>query len=378
MFTTPLLTPLVACLSLMLATLAPASGQPGAAASPTPSLSPTPTLTPTATLTPTPTPAPAEQGLSIFHACILGVVEGITEYLPVSSTGHLILTSNLLGIKTPAFKRAIDDFEIIIQGGAILAVLGLYWSRFAQMFRGILGKDPDGLRLFINVCIAFVPAAGIGFFLNSTIKSYLFFPVPVIIAMIVGGVYMLVIDTLVIKPRRARALAGTGIKPGIEVKPGTEVKPGMDTSATAEGREVTDLTPVQALIIGFMQVLAMWPGTSRSMMTITGGVLVGLKPRAAAEFSFLLGMPTLLAATLYSLYKNLKQSKEIGEPNMFVQLGYLPVAVGIIVAAISAAIAVKWLVGFLNRHGLAPFGYYRIVLGAVLIVLLMMGKLQVG
>jgi len=125
-----------------------------------------------------------------------------------------------------------------------------------------------------------------------------------------------------------------------------------------------------------MQTIAMWPGTSRSMMTIAGGVLVGLKPKQAAEFSFLLGLPTLGGACVYSLSKNLKNASEMGTPNMFETLGWMPIIIGIVVAAISAALAVRWLVSFLNKHGLAPFGYYRLVLAAVLGILIATGSVS--
>ena len=126
--------------------------------------------------------------MHILHAVILGLVEGITEYLPVSSTGHLIITSALLGLKDPASKDAIDAFEIVIQGGAILAVVGLYWPRFVQMLRGLTGADPAGFRLLTNVLVAFVPAAGIAFFTHNWITAHLFLPVPVVAALIIGGV----------------------------------------------------------------------------------------------------------------------------------------------------------------------------------------------
>jgi len=275
-----------------------------------------------------------------WQAVILGLVEGITEYLPVSSTGHLILASALMGLDTPEQKGAVDAFNIVIQGGAILAVLGLYFPRVKQMVRGLLGKDPEGLRLATLLIIAFLPAAVLGVLFDDWIEEKLFSIVPVLVALAVGGIYMIVLDRWQIRRHREHEEQKT--------------------------REITSLTYMQALTIGFLQVIAMWPGTSRSMMTITGGVLVGLRPRQAAEFSFLLGLPTLGGATVYKLYKNLSESAEAGTPNLFEQLGWTSVLIGLVVATISAALAVKWLVSFLNRHGLAPFGYYRLALCAVL------------
>lgn len=291
-----------------------------------------------------------------WQAVILGLVEGITEYLPVSSTGHLIIVGDLLKLgQTPQSKAALDAFNIVVQGGAILAVAGLYFPRFLQMLRGLLGRDPVGLRLFINIVIAFLPAAIVGVLIKKWLEQHLFFIGPVVAALIVGGLFMIAIDLLYIRRQRvaAQVAAGTG------------------------GLGVEDLTPLRALTIGLLQIFSMWPGTSRSMMTISGGVMVGLRPAAAAEFSFLLGMPTLLAATLYSLYKNLKETKAAGEPNLFEVFGYAPVLLGMAVAAVSAAIAVRWLVGFLNRHGLIPFGIYRIVLGLLLLALFMAGIVTV-
>ncbi|MBY0313328.1 MAG: undecaprenyl-diphosphate phosphatase [Phycisphaerales bacterium] len=277
-----------------------------------------------------------------WHAVILGLVEGVTEYLPVSSTGHLILTSQLLGLKSASHREAIAAFEIVIQGGAILAVLGLYWSRFVQMVMGLLGRDGNGFALLVNLGIAFTPAALLGLLLKSRIETYLFSAWPVVFALIVGGVYMILFDA------RLRGRWGP---------------PPMGVGA---GKGIDDLTPRDALVIGIMQIVSLWPGTSRSMMTITGGMLVGLRPAAAAEFSFLLGMPTLLAATLWTGYKNIAESRAKGEPTFYEQLGMFPVLIGMAVAFISAWIAVKWLVGFLNRHGLAPFGVYRIIIGLVI------------
>jgi undecaprenyl-diphosphatase len=175
----------------------------------------------------------------------------------------------------------------------------------------------------------------------------------VIIAFVLGGLFMIFIDRVYVTPRRFAGPSGGG-------------------------KEITELTPGEALKIGLLQCVAMWPGTSRSMMTISGGAMSGLRPAAAAEFSFLLGMPTLLAATGYALYKNLKHAKATGEPDMFQMLGYTPVLLGALVAAVSAAAAVYWLVGFLNKHGLTPFGYYRLIAGVVLFVLMLMGVAKTG
>lgn len=291
--------------------------------------------------------------MDVWQAIVLGLVEGITEYLPVSSTGHLILASWLLKLDGPAHKQAIDSFNVVVQGGAILAVLGLYWPRVRQMFRGLLGKDVAGFKLLLNVAIAFLPAAITGVLLNDLIEKHLFHAGPVVAALVVGGVFMIVLDAW----RNGR----------------------LSTAPYhSRGKEITDLEPIDALVIGLLQCIAMWPGTSRSMMTISGGVLRGLHPRAAAEFSFLLGLPTLTAACLYSLAKDLLRARAEGTENLFQSLGVVPVLVGIVVAAVSAAAAVHWLVGFLNRHGLAPFGWYRIALGLVLLLLSVAGALNVA
>ncbi|RIK93893.1 MAG: undecaprenyl-diphosphate phosphatase [Proteobacteria bacterium] len=268
-----------------------------------------------------------------WHAVVLGLVEGITEYLPISSTGHLILTSSLLGLRTPERSGAVAAFEIAIQGGAILAVLGLYRERALQMLRGLLGRDAAGLRLLGQIALAFAPAAVLGPLLDDPIEEHLFSAGPVLAALAVGGVWMIWLDR--------------GREPG-------------------RGATLAELGWATALGIGLFQCLAMWPGTSRSMMTIAGGVLLGLRARDAAEFSFLLGVPTLGGACVYKLAKNLMEASENGTPNLFDQLGAAPVALGMAVAAVSAALAVRWLVAFLERHGLAPFGWYRLALTALL------------
>ncbi|MBI1190548.1 MAG: undecaprenyl-diphosphate phosphatase [Tepidisphaera sp.] len=288
-----------------------------------------------------------------WHAVVLGLVEGITEYLPVSSTGHLILASSLMHLDRTVSKKDLDDFEIVIQGGAILAVLGLYWPSVLKMLKGLLGKDPQGFALFVNLVLAFIPSAVIGLALNHFLEKHLFLPGPVLLSLFLGGVYMLLVDGWQ-KGKIARV------------------------PSSLPDKSIYDVTPRDAVKIGLMQCLALWPGTSRSLMTITGGLFSGLRPKQAAEFSFLLGLPTLTAATLYKLYKNLDESHKLGTPNMFQALGATACVIGIGVAAISAAIAVRWLVTFLTKHGLSPFGWYRIVLTFVMGGLVLAGIVQIG
>lgn len=279
--------------------------------------------------------------MNLVQALILGLVEGITEYLPVSSTGHLIIASSLMGLdKTAEQKAAVDTFNIVIQGGAILAVLGLYFPRVIQMCKGLLGRDKAGLALAVRIIVAFIPAAVLGVLLNEDIERLLFNTPSVLTALALGGVFMIVLD----RTRMKRFRTGDA---------GPEQQLGPD---------LHEITMVQAVLIGLLQCVAMVPGTSRSMMTIAGGVLVGLHPRRAAEFSFLLGLPTLGGACVYSLYKTMTGDG----PNMFEVIGWAPIGVGLLAATVSAALAIRWLVGFLNRHGLALFGYYRLALAGVL------------
>jgi undecaprenyl-diphosphatase len=284
--------------------------------------------------------------LGIIDAVILGIVEGVTEYLPISSTGHLVLARSLLGLDSPEdVRRNVDALLIVIQGGAILAVLGLYRSAVGRMILGLLGKDRQGLVLLRNIVIAFLPAMVLGPLLDSWIEQRLMHIGPVLLALALGGVIMILAD------RRFRSDAE------------------HDTDRTG-----ADLSALAALQIGLLQCVAMWPGTSRSMVTILGGMMVGLRPARAAEFSFLLGLPTLGGATVYKLAGNLLGD----EPNMFAVLGWMPVTVGIIVATISAALAIRWLVGYLTTHGLAVFGWYRIVLAAVLLALAIGGVVSIA
>ncbi|MFK7960420.1 MAG: undecaprenyl-diphosphate phosphatase [Phycisphaerales bacterium] len=306
--------------------------------------------------------------MQIWQAAILGVVEGLTEYLPVSSTGHLIITSALLGLDEPAdVKQATDTFNIVIQGGAILAVLGLYASRVRSMIAGLLGRDADGRRLAFNIIVAFIPAVILGLLLEEAIEAWLFKPLPVIIALALGGVLLLVLGPW--QRRQFARVAGEASESG-----------GADGDADGDGdagasdasfRSIDQLNWRHALIIGLMQCVAMIPGTSRSMMTIVGGMVVGLRPKDAAEFSFLLGLPTLGGACVYKVGKELMRSGD--EANMFEVLGAGPIIVGLIAATISAALAVKWFVGYLGRRGMGIFGWYRIALAGVLAALWMGG-----
>lgn len=268
--------------------------------------------------------AEAAQTMTFFQAIVLGVTEGLTEYLPVSSTGHLLLASRLLGLEaSPEGKAASDAYAIAIQIGAILAVVWLYPKRISSMVMGFLGRDRTGLSLAINTCIAFLPAAAVGLLLGKIIKANLFGIWPVTVAWLAGGIAILVVA------RR------------IHEHP-------------SRGNGIAELTIRGAFIIGIIQCIAMWPGVSRSLVTILGGVLVGLSIQAAVEFSFLLGLVTLSAATTYEILKE--------GPAIILQFGLLSPAIGIMAAFVSAALAVKWMVGYLNRHGLEVFGYYRIAL----------------
>ena len=276
-----------------------------------------------------------------WQAFILGVIEGITEYLPVSSTGHLLVAQHLLGIgtATPTEKAAADTFAICIQGGAILAVLGIYMKRVLQMLRGVIGQDREGLKLAMMLLAGFLPAAIIGLLFNDKIEEKLFGMWPVIIAWIVGGVMILATAWW----RKRNPAAGNGM-------------------------DLCEMTLKMALLIGLLQCVAMWPGTSRSLMTIVGGLLCGLNLIAAVEFSFLLGMITLTAAAGYKFLKNYSI--------LFETYSIPSMLLGCFAAWLSATLAVKWMVGFLQRRGLQPFGYYRIGLAVLVAILIMTKVLQ--
>jgi undecaprenyl-diphosphatase len=286
---------------------------------------------------------PSRTEMTNTQAMILGIVEGLTEYLPVSSTGHLLLAQKVMGIdgggaasesQQERGKEAADAYTICIQAGAIIAVLGLYFRRVRQMLRGLFGRDQVGRSLLITVMAGFLPAAVIGLIFNNQIKEYLFGPWPVVAAWLVGGLAILAVSY---RNRNNR-----------EVHSGSALE---------------ELTWKMAVIIGFAQCIAMWPGVSRSLVTIVGGMLVGLSLPAAVEYSFLLGVLTLGAATAYDGLKHGQAMLETFEPQAL--------AIGLVFAFISAVISVKWMVAYLNNHGLAIFGYYRVILAVLTTVLLL-------
>jgi undecaprenyl-diphosphatase len=250
--------------------------------------------------------------MTVIHALILSVIEGITEFLPISSTGHMILASNVLRIAETDF---VKSFEIIIQLGAILAVLVLYWKRL------LLNKD-----VFIRVCIAFAPTAIVGFVLYKFIKTVLLGnPWIVVVSLAAGGAILIILELLY--KEKAESV-----------------------------KEIKNITPIQALIIGTAQSFSIIPGVSRAAATIVGALLVGIKRDTAVEFSFLLAIPTMAAATGLDLIKSAKH---------FTGNEYMLLAVGLMVAFITALIVVKWFIGFVKNHTFIPFGVYRIAIAFV-------------
>lgn len=281
--------------------------------------------------------------MSITQAAVLGVVEGLTEYLPVSSTGHLLLAERVMGIGSSnggqGSQDAIEAYTICIQAGAIIAVLGLYFRRVRQMLAGLAGKDRDGRSLFINIVVGFLPAAIIGLQFNGLIKAWLFGPWPVVAAWLAGGLAILVVHW----HRKSQP------------------------AAAARGVSLEDLSWKMALVIGFAQCIAMWPGVSRSLITIVGGVMVGMSLPAAVEYSFLLGVLTLGAATAYDTVKHGQE--------MLQTFDITALVTGLVFAFVSAVAAIKWMVAYLNRHGMAIFGYYRVGLAMVVAFLLFTGRI---
>lgn len=275
------------------------------------------------------------------ESLVLGLVEGITEYLPISSTGHLILTNEVLGLNeavplTEAYtlKEAAFAYIIILQAGAILAVLFLYRKTFWEILRGFMGNCPNGRRLGILLALAFTPAAILGLLLNDWIESLLGDNlIAVASALLLGGIAMLLVERRYAKEWK---------------------KEGGDR----ETRILAHLSYKEAFSIGCCQCLALWPGMSRSMVTILGGYWVGLSPSKAAEFSFLLGFITLSAASGYKLFTDGSALL------MTMKLG--PLLLGIFIAFLSAIIAIRLLVACLTKYGLSPFAWYRFALAMII------------
>ena len=258
----------------------------------------------------------------LVKAAVMGIVEGLTEFLPVSSTGHLILTGSLLGF-TDAKSKV---FDIAIQTGAIVAVIIVYWQRVRETLAG-LGSDARARRFAINVAIGFFPAVVLGLLFGKVIKEHLFTPIVVASTFIIGGFIILWAE------RR--------------VEVATRVE------------SVDDMTPMDALKVGLVQCLAMVPGTSRSGATIIGGMLLGLSRKASTDFSFFLAIPTLIGAGLYSLYKE----------RALLSAADIPLfAVGLLFSFVAAWLCVRWLLRYISSHTFVPFAWYRIAFGIVVLV----------
>lgn len=259
-----------------------------------------------------------------LKALIMGLVEGFTEFLPISSTGHLILAGSLLQFT----GEKVKVFEIVIQAGAIFAVCWEYRKKIADVLGG-LGKDPKAQKFALNLLIAFVPAAGLGFLFSKKIKAVLFAPVPVALAFIIGGVVILWVE------RRHAA-----------------------NPVAARINSIDEMSALDALKVGCAQAFALIPGTSRSGATIIGGMLFGLSRKAATEFSFFLAIPTLLGATVYSLYKD----------RALLSLADVPLfGIGSLAAFVSAFLCVRWLLRYIGTHDFSVFAWYRIVFGVVVL-----------
>lgn len=262
----------------------------------------------------------------MLSALVLGLIEGLTEFIPVSSTGHLLLSGHFLG-----FESAGKTFEVVIQLGAVLAILGVYAGKISRTLAG-LPSDPEARRFAGSVLIAFLPAVVVGVLAHDFIKTVLFESPRLIASMLIlGGIVLLVVDRLPLKPRHHDA---------------ERFPLGM------------------AFGIGVIQCLAMIPGVSRSGSTIVGALAFGADKRAAAEFSFFLSMPTMAAAFSYDLFKNrhILDWGALGE-----------IAVGFIAAFVAAVLVVNWLLGYVSRHGYALFGWWRIIVGTLALVALGMG-----
>ncbi|HZU83970.1 MAG TPA: undecaprenyl-diphosphate phosphatase [Polyangiaceae bacterium] len=279
--------------------------------------------------------------MPLLVAVLLGIVEGLTEYLPVSSTGHLVLAGHWLGL--PDDDPATSSFEIVVQLGAILAVVAHYRALLVERARGLVVRDPAAARLAVALAVAFAPTAAAGLLLRKTIKAHLFGPVPVALALVVGGVAMIAVERLLAARRRAAA-------------------PAVPSAAPAPRDSLDAIDARRAFAIGLGQCLSLWPGASRAMCTILTGELVGLSTATAAEFSFLLALPTLGAATLYEAAK----ARHV----LASHVGGASMCVGLVVSFFTAWAVIASFLRYLRRRGLEPFGWYRIALGAIVLMAL--------
>lgn len=264
-------------------------------------------------------------GSDLLTVILLGIVEGLTEFIPVSSTGHLVLAGELLGFKS----QASGTFEIVIQLGAILAVVVLYWKRFWDVLIGLGRANPAAIAFTRNIALGFLPSAVIGLVIYKMVKAMLENPMIVAVALILGGIAILAIERAVKKPHTF-LVEGMGWK--------------------------------TALGIGIVQCLSMIPGVSRSGATIMGALSLGVERKTAAEFSFFLAVPTMLAASGYDL---LKTGAALGQDD------WTAIAVGFVVSFVVAIVVIKWFIGVVSKYGFAPFAWYRIVAGSIALVWLL-------
>ncbi|MBM6669343.1 undecaprenyl-diphosphate phosphatase [Phocaeicola coprophilus] len=277
------------------------------------------------------------EDLTMFETIVIAIVEGLTEFLPVSSTGHMIIAQNVLGVESTEFVKA---FTFIIQFGAILSVVILYWKRFFRLNRTPAPEGASFVRRLLHkydfywkLLVAFIPAAVLGLLCSDAIDAMLESVTVVAVMLIVGGVFMLFCDRIFNK-----------------------------------GSEQTELTEKRAFLIGLFQCISMIPGVSRSMATIVGGMAQRLTRKAAAEFSFFLAVPTMFAATVYKLAKLFMEGgTEILRENLAALI------VGNVVAFIVALLAIKFFIAFVTKYGFKAFGWYRIIVGAVILILLLSG-----
>lgn len=276
--------------------------------------------------------------MDLISTIVIAIVEGLTEFLPVSSTGHMIIAQNILGVESTEFVKA---FTFIIQFGAILSVVVLYWKRFFKLNKTPISEGSNALKKFLHVydfywklLVAFIPAAVLGLLFSDAIDAMLERVEVVAVTLVIGGVFMLYCDKLFNK-----------------------------------GSENTKLTERRAFMVGLYQCISMIPGVSRSMATIVGGMSQRLTRKAAAEFSFFLAVPTMFAATLYKMYKLLKDGGiEMITDNMTTLI------VGNVVAFIVAMLAIKFFIAYVTKYGFKAFGWYRIIVGGLILIWLLMGN----